>query len=130
MNSDQATALRGIVNQLEIMTHHQAADNAIIPDYGIDEAMLVGTPGSFLCLAKRLIEIIYYASEEASWSKIEIEEETIEGMTVLGTDVIKQCFDEFSPVWPVCAYMAADEKAARGLVETLAARWLSSAGRK
>jgi hypothetical protein len=129
----ELSVLRALAARLEPLARN-AQSNAIVPrrapaatelaevgenvdSVGLSQALLVGTEESFLCLARRLIEIVCEAREAAD----EPPDSSVSGQSVYTAVDLGLSFDEFSPVYPVHAYLAADEKAAQRVTNALAA---------
>lgn len=127
MKSEHATRLQALATELGSFIDDHNAEAAIVPGNGPNESMLIGSSDSFLRLAKALIETVRLASDRSSWSGCDLEEETIEGVPVIGTNMLKESFSEFSPIWPICAYIASDDNQAKKLTTKLSALLTSSA---
>jgi|GEM_PF-4761659 len=128
----ELSVLRALAARLAPLARN-AQSNAIVPRHappreggdgagevdsvGLSQALLVGTEESFLCLARRLIEIVCEAREAAD----EPPDSSVSGQSVFTAVDLGLSFDEFSPVYPVHAYLAADEKAAQRVTNALAA---------
>ena len=121
MNSDRTSRLRALAEELDAMIQNGSAECAVVPGNGLEESMLIGSPDSYLVLAKVLLEIVRDAGEPRSWENNDLEEETLHGVSALGTNRIKAAFRESSPIWLMCAYLAPDDEAARELATRLAA---------
>ena len=129
----ELSVLRALAARLEPLARN-AQSNAIVPrraptasglaevgenvdSVGLSQALLVGTEESFLCLARRLIEIVCEAREASD----EPPDSSVSGQSVYTAVDLGLSFDEFSPIYPVHAYLAADEKAAQRVTNALAA---------
>jgi hypothetical protein len=120
MKSDRVSKLRDLAAQLSELIGDPSAENAIVPGNGYDESILVGSPDSYLRLAQLLIEVVGAAGDRGSWHENALEEDTVGGVSVVGTNQIKEAFNEFSPVWLICGYLSADDKSAKELAQRLA----------
>lgn len=119
MKSEHVTRLQALAADLDSLIKNPNAEVAVVPGNGPNESMLIGSPDSLLRLAKVLIEVVGLAGDRASWSGNDLDEETVEGVTVIGTNRLKEAFYEFSPIWPMCAYLTPDDDRAKELVHKL-----------
>jgi hypothetical protein len=122
MRSNGASELRALALELGAFIEDDRAENAIVPGNGYDESMLIGTEDSLLRLAKMLIEIVGTSADRSTWSDADMEEEEVSGMSVIATNSLKAAFSEFSPVWPLCVYLAPDARTAEALMRALTAK--------
>ncbi|MBF0548816.1 MAG: hypothetical protein HQM08_30625 [Candidatus Riflebacteria bacterium] len=100
MKNNLAEILEKLSNQIKV----KEGSCSILPDNGFDESVLIGTPNDFLLLALKLIQFVHFSKEPCS-SSFDIEEEKLFDVKVTTTNEVKKAFDEFSPVWPICAYL-------------------------
>jgi hypothetical protein len=77
------------------------------PDGSYEESVLIGTGDSYIRMAIKLLKIAQ-AGLSADSRSLGCDEDDIDGKSYLYTNEIKEVFDEFGDVWPVCAYIAKD----------------------
>ena len=117
---ERSKQLQNLVAALESLIENPVADNFILPGDGYDESMLIGSPDSYLRLAKVLVEIVRHAGDGPPWPRFDWGADVIEGVPVVITNQIKEVFHDFSPVWVMCAYITRDDVAAGELASKLA----------
>lgn len=127
MKSEHVARLSALAAELDSLIENAHAEVAVVPGNGPNESMLIGSPDSFLRLAKMLIETVHLAGDRASWSGTDLEEETIAEVPVIGTNRLKEVFCESSPIWLMCAYLAADDNRAKELAKKMSDMLAASA---
>lgn len=111
-------SLQVVVDELDRLIGESKARSFILPDASFDESMLIGCPVSYLRLARVLVETVKKAAGSGPMDE-DLGEETLEGQTVLGANLIKDAFNELSPVWVICSYLTSDEDATKELARKL-----------
>ncbi len=108
--------LKQIMELLSQIELNQTEKCHIMAETGYDESVIVGTDDSFISLAKRLLEIVYY-SKDPIQNIIEFDIEDVSGRKFLSTDEVKDQFDELADVWPVCVFIAKDNTSVQSILK-------------
>lgn len=79
----------------------------LTPGGNSKESVLIGTQDSYVRMAIKLLKIALIDISEKSTS-LEYDEDDIDGRCYLYTNEIKEVFNEFGDVWPICSYIIKD----------------------
>ena len=96
-----------VLEFLQDLPTEEISTAILAPDGNYEEAILIGTQDSYIRMAIKLLRIAQIGINANSVS-FECEEDEIDGRTYLYSNEIKEVFDEFGDVWPVCSYIAKD----------------------
>jgi hypothetical protein len=111
--------LKKIVDLLSELDLELDDDCHIMADSGYDESILIGTHSSILYFAKVLIETVLFSSDPNEMQKHLMKKENLGGIQYITTHLIKELFNDVADVWPVCLFLADNEKDARELVDRI-----------
>jgi hypothetical protein len=95
------------VEFLQDLPTEEISSAILAPDGSYEESVLIGTRDSYIRMAIKLLKIAQ-AGASANSTSLECDEDEIDGRNYLYTNEIKEVFDEFGDVWPICLYIAKD----------------------
>lgn len=93
-----------VVELLQDLSIEEISSAILAPDGNYEESILIGTQDSYIRMAIKLLKIAQ-AGVGANSTSLECYEDDINGRGYLYTNEIKEVFDEFGDVWPVCSYI-------------------------